>query len=336
MMPLVSLLQWYHQLYPDSPASVFWIGTNKALEETYIPKNLSGYFSIITSKLHRHWDWRNILLPFTLSIAFTQSLWHCLWLRPDVVWTAGGFTAVPVAWAARLLGKPVVSIQQDIERGLANRLIERVATNRYTTVPPSVFPTGTYTHNQYIGLLTRFSPSGQSPMTKPKALPVVLVLGGSSGAQALNNIVWKSLVFFKHSIEMIHSVGPTAQIPGNLPSWYHPQHVFTNELEAQYARATIVVTRCGMNAIAECAVLAKSVIVVPLPNTHQEVNARWLEENKAVLSLHQQSLTPEKFAHAILALLENQKKQQELLYTLHALLPQATKETVRKVFEHKQ
>jgi len=335
MIPLVSLLQWRARLNPNTPVEVFWIGTKKNLEENYLPNNLKGYASISTSKLHRHWDWRNALLPFTLSVAFVQSLWHCLCIRPDVVWTAGGFTAVPVAWAARLLGISVVSIQQDIERGLANRFIERVATSRYTTIPPSVFPTGTYTAYQYIGLLTRFSSTRSQPKANSTALPVVLILGGSSGAHALNTIVWKSLPYFENSIEMIHSVGPHAQVPNNLPKWYHAQNVIINELEESYQRATVVVSRCGMNVIAECAVFAKSVIVVPLPNTHQEVNALWLQQQGAVQTLHQQSLTPEQFAQAILALLKDTNKQQQLSKTLHTLLPQATQASVKKVFKHK-
>ncbi len=331
MIPLTVLCQWRNcSLSVGERDRVSWVGTGSALEQKYYPMGVINKHFILTAKLHRYWHWKNALLPFTLIRAFVQALGICRKVKPNVIWTAGGFVAVPVAWAGWMLGVPILTIQQDVERGLANRLMEPLARQRAITIPPEAVPSLPYSPKEWIGSLTRFSlPRQRQPTSSVPDRPLVLILGGSSGAQSLNTLIWQMLPLLKGEFDIVHSVGLATPVPPKLPQWYRAiPTINADDLGQWYAKATVVIARAGMNTVSECAYFSKPLVILPLPKTHQEVNAQWLAKHQAVILVSQWDIHPDDFASQITNLIHSPDSRRSLGATLHTLLPSATAERV--------
>ena len=103
-------------------ASVFYLGSEQGIERTLIKPLNIPYYPITAGKLRRYWTWKNLLTPFQLLLGIWQSFLLCRRLKPDIIFSKGGFVALPIVIAARLNGIPVVIHESDLSPGLANRL----------------------------------------------------------------------------------------------------------------------------------------------------------------------------------------------------------------------
>ena len=173
-----------------------------------------------------------------------------------------------------------------------------------------------------------------------KHLPVVLILGGGTGALALNKVVTESLSSLLEFCQIIHIAGKGKNIfqDKNLQDAHRPDsvetmlgkkaatnykkssleryhvHEFlnTDELRHAFTAADVVVTRAGLSTLSELAILAKPIIIVPLPDTHQEKNAKYFASRNAALTLNQKILNTELFTNFIYELLHSKSQKQEL------------------------
>ncbi len=325
MIPLLAMIQARHRLIPSAVSDrIVWIGTPSAIDQQYLPDGLFVFHALPMAKWRRYYSFANALTPALLAFSFFKSLGYCWKYRPDIVWTSGSFVAVPVAWAAFVFRIPIVSIQQDVVRGLANRLIESIAAVRVLTIPLRLLEHPPQRQYHCIGALTRCGPPLRAVKTSTQK-PLLLVLGGSSGAQGLNRLVWEALPHLDRSIEIIHSVGETAVVAGagEGPGYTAYPSIAAEAMPNLLARATVVVTRAGMNLLVECALQACPTVIVPLPDSHQLHNARAIERERAAIVVDQRAITPEQFGHLIVDLIEHPTKAQVLANALHALLPVA-------------
>ena len=130
--------------------------------------------------------------------------------------------------------------------------------------------------------------------------------------------------------DVVHSVGSTAIVPEGLPSWYRAApSLIEEELQRLYSKATLVVARSGMNTVSECAFFSLSLVTIPIPYTHQEVNARWLEQKNAAIVLAQPTLTGGILAKEIIQLVNNSSLRVEIGDALGRLLPPASAKTLQ-------
>jgi len=218
-----------------------------------------------------------------------------------MVITAGSYVAVPVVWAAKRLHIPVLLYQQDVSLGLANRLIAKHATLRCAVADAQALllpqPVTVVGYALRPDLRTGDAARAAAKYGLDIQKSTILVIGGSSGALALNRRFIAALPSLKPNIQVIHITGEGKSTPVTRDGYVHVS--FTNrELPDLYALATFVVSRAGSNVLAELIALGKPALIVPLPNTHQVQNAAVLEERGAMVRAERE-LTPTVFAELL-------------------------------------
>ncbi len=335
VIPLTVLLQWRRRLVDGALTDrVVWIRTFSNIETSYIPEGAMSA-RIVTAKWHRYGTVQNVLMPLKLITACVQAVWYCLRYRPSVIWTAGSFAAVPMVWVGSLFGIPSITIQQDRQRGLANRLMEPFATHRYATIDPQLIQGGTEQAYEWIGVLSRFDRRLQSPITvddlKTPHKRTILVLGGSSGAMSLNALIAQVVLLLPTDVRVIHSTGAYSIAKTTARCEYSASPSFGKELARYYQESALVVTRAGMNALNECALFSKNTIVIPLTASHQEVNAQMVEDHDAGIVFSEASLTPQILLKAIEKLLDSASV--EYGQKLHTLLNIAPEDHIARAVE---
>lgn len=309
--PLLAVIERARQ--QKRPWTFTFVGTRSGPERQLLEPFDVSYRPITGAKLRRYFSWHNGLLPFTLARAIGESIRILKKVKPDVVLAAGSFVAVPVAWAARMLHIPMVIYQMDVRPGLANRLIARVATHIVVAFRHHI-----YTFNRdkttAIGMIARPSVLRARRAESLETLglstdrPVVLIVGGGTGAKALNHKVAAVAQQLTKRAQIIHITGAGKELPVTAPH-YH-QYAFLGELmPAALAAADVVVTRGGLATISELTALGKPSLIIPMPESHQEENAEFLRRHNAAAVLSQQGLTPQQLAKAIERLVTDFKLQ---------------------------
>lgn len=318
LAPLVAVAEQLRKTDPDTQIQFLVSGSEAELS---VLENGNWTATVFQSgKLRRYFALENILDIGKVSFAFLRALSLLKKFKPDLVVSAGSFNAVPVFWAAKMLKIKTAVHQQDIQWGLANRLTARFAS--LVTVAYS----GTFhkPNQEIVG-----NPVGQhifhgdANRAREKYhlrsdVPVLFILGGSSGAKAVNDLVEKSLDQLTYFCQVVHVTG-TAKMKSVEHDRYFPIQFLSSGIEDLYAAADLVVTRAGMNVLSELAVLAKPAIVIPMPKTHQTANARFFSVKNAVVALDQLQTTPESFVEAVKDLLHDDSKRNQLGKVLHSL-----------------
>ncbi|HTM68976.1 MAG TPA: UDP-N-acetylglucosamine--N-acetylmuramyl-(pentapeptide) pyrophosphoryl-undecaprenol N-acetylglucosamine transferase [Candidatus Binatia bacterium] len=306
--PVTPLLAVIREARAAEPAATFaWIGTEGGPEERLVAEAGVPFHAISAGKLRRYFSWRNLTDPFRVVGGFFASRALLRKLRADAVVSAGGFVAVPVAWAARSLGIPVHVHQQDVRPGLANRL-SLPASSTMSVALESSLADFARRRPVWTGNPVRPELSGGSPAEAARifgleqGLPTVLIMGGGTGAAGLNKLVWGSLPSLLARTQIIHVAGPGKTDPSVAAMRYRQYELLTAELPHAYAAADLVVTRAGMGALTELAALGKPAIIVPMPGSHQEDNARAFEAGAGATVLDERRVATEAFAAAVIGL----------------------------------
>jgi UDP-N-acetylglucosamine--N-acetylmuramyl-(pentapeptide) pyrophosphoryl-undecaprenol N-acetylglucosamine transferase len=250
--------------------------------------------------------------------------------KPDVVFVKGGFVGLPVGIAAKMLRIPLVIHESDVSPGLTNRTLGRWAKviavgfpekNYHDFDPKKLFYTGNLVRTE---LLNAHRLAGLAAFKLSPDLPVVLVTGGSLGAQAINNAILSALPELVQFCQIIHLTGENElpRIEFELRQHarfehrdrYHPYAFLMSEMANALAAADLVVARAGANTIAEMAALAKPTILIPnyLMAGHQVDNARMLARLGAVRVLDEATLTQPKLVGEIQRVLGSETEQEAL------------------------
>ena len=317
--PLVAI---YEELKTrDSNLEVLWLGTKSGPEKEFLAKYNIPFKIVTAAKLRRYLSGWNLLAPFSYWIGVIHAYFILRKFKPDIVLTAGSFVAVPVILAAWLLKIPRFVHQQDLEIGLANKLMANWATIITVTFKDS-FDLFNPLKTKLIG-----NPIKQEVLagSKDKALqffqlnpdlPTILITGGGTGAQIINQIVFESLGQLIAKYQIIHLTGKGKGLAFKLEDYY-PREILklideryrayeflSQENYDAMALADLVISRAGFATLSELAVLAKPAIIIPISG-HQEVNAQYFAKYNAVKILAQEKLTKENFIAAIEYLMQN-------------------------------
>jgi UDP-N-acetylglucosamine--N-acetylmuramyl-(pentapeptide) pyrophosphoryl-undecaprenol N-acetylglucosamine transferase len=258
---------------------------------------------------------RKLLLPLNLLIAFAQALKAIMRHRPDVLLGMGGYPSFPGGMMGVLLGKPLVIHEQNSVGGLANRVLACVA-DRVLTGFPQAF-TGAHdkplpcgkVNSTWVGNPVRASIAAlAAPQRATHGRLRLLVVGGSLGAAALNDVLPKALALLpiEQRPDVSHQSG--AKHADALRGAYAAAGVtaevreFIADMAAAYAGCDLAITRAGALTIAELAAAGVPAVLVPYPHAvddHQTGNAHFLSDAGAAILLPQPELTPEKLAALI-------------------------------------
>ena len=282
---------------------VIWLGSPSGMEARLVPQR--GYLMapVQFSGLRGKGFMAALLLPMRLLRAFWQSLESLRLHKPNVVLGMGGYVSFPGGMMAVLLGKPLAVHEQNSIAGLTNRLLARVS-DRALQAFPDALPNAQLTGNPVRADIVALP--GPELRSAGRSGPLrLLVVGGSLGAQALNQTVPQALASMPQSLRpvVVHQSG-AAHIEA-LRQAYRQAGVdaesvpFIDDMAAAYAGADIVMCRAGALTVSELACAGVASILVPYPHAvddHQTGNARYLADQGAALLLPQSDLSAERLS----------------------------------------
>jgi len=285
---------------------VTWLGAPNSMEAELVPKH--GYemawvkFSGVRGKGFA----RLLRLPFDLLIALIQSAAAVLRHRPDVVLGMGGYITVPGGMMSALLRRPLVIHEQNSIAGLSNKLLGHLA-KKVLSGFPEVMPKAVWCGNPVRKEIARLPEPGQRYSSRSGNLNV-LVVGGSLGARAINEVVPKALAMLPQDMRpnVLHQTGK--QHYEDVKRAYQQAGVhaeiepFIDSMAKHYGNADLVICRAGALTIAELAAAGVASLLIPFPfavDDHQTRNAEFLSKHKAAILMPQNELSAEKLAQLL-------------------------------------
>ncbi len=296
--PNIALIEHFQR----KGCAVVYVGSVAGIESDIINNIGIRFLAISSGKLRRYFDWQNFVDPFRIFCGFLQSLIICLRERPQVVFSKGGFVAVPLVFAAWLMRIPVISHESDVSPGLANRLcfplVRTICVNFPQTTKylkgDKALVTGTPIRN---ALLKGSERAGRDLLGFTEDKPTVLVFGGSLGAARINEAVRSVLNELLSRYQVAHVVG-AGNVDHQLNLTGYVQREFLHdEFGDVLAAADVVVARAGANSIYELLVTRKPHILIPLPSAasrgDQLENAQAFSEAGYSRTLEESSLDDE-------------------------------------------
>lgn len=317
--PLIAV--WQELSGQNIKTEVLLVGTSYGPEKKFLQQYPEiKFIAIPQAKLRRYFSLLNLLTPLFLLAALIKSSSILSNFRPNLIISAGGFSGVPIIWLGKVFGCKIIIHQLDLQPTLSNKLTQRQADLITVTFDKSLndFPKK---KTVVIGPLLRREAvlKKQSVSDGKKTL---LVLGGGTGALTLNKLIVEALPLLNKDTCVFHVTGlGKGVIEGNLPN-YQQVEFLTSDYYQKIAQADVVVSRAGLSTLLELSFFAKPVIIVALPNSHQEVNAGYYEVNKAAINLKQNTLTPTVLAEKINALFNDQTALKELAKNIKMMAPQ--------------
>lgn len=219
------------------------------------------YHEIPAVKLERRLTPKNFLIPFKLFGAIKHAKKELLNVKPDIIFSKGGFVSVPVAIAGKKLGIPVISHESDLSFGLANKIILHYCTLMCTTFEKTGKGQKKCVHTGQPIRQKIFEGQKERYFTR-STYPTLLVLGGSLGAKFLNDLVFENLDKLTENFNVLHICGKN-----NFQEIKHENYVllpFAENIEDVFASADLVVSRAGSGVINELLALQKPMLLVPL------------------------------------------------------------------------
>ena len=283
----------------DAGFEISYIGSYDGIEKRLISDFDVSYYGIATGKFRRYFDLKNFSDPFRVIKGYKEAKKILKEIKPDVIFSKGGFVAVPVVRAAGDLHIPCIIHESDMTPGLANKLCIPVAQKICCNFPETLkcMPTDK-------AILTG-SPI-RSELTKGNKIaayelcgftankPVVMIIGGSQGASSINQVVREALPKLLEDFQVVHICGKDKvdnlmlSIPG-----YKQFEYIKAELKDIFAMADVVVSRAGANAICELLALNKPNVLIPLSSGSrgdQILNAASFEEQGFSIVIREESL----------------------------------------------
>jgi UDP-N-acetylglucosamine--N-acetylmuramyl-(pentapeptide) pyrophosphoryl-undecaprenol N-acetylglucosamine transferase len=285
---------------------VVWLGNEGAMESRLVPPRGFEFVSLGFGALRGKGMGRKLKLPFSLTVAIARALRRLGEVRPGVVLGMGGYVSFPGAVAARLRGLPLVVHEQNAVAGLANRVLARLA-DAVLTGFPGALPGGRWVGNPVRRELTAL-PSPEARFAGRQGPLRLLVVGGSLGAKALNEVVPAALARLSPAERPLVTHQSGSAHFAALEQAYAHYGVearllpFIEDMGAALAEADLVISRAGAMTVAELAAVGVGAILVPFPHAvddHQTANARFLVEGGAARLLPQSELTPEGLAELL-------------------------------------
>jgi UDP-N-acetylglucosamine--N-acetylmuramyl-(pentapeptide) pyrophosphoryl-undecaprenol N-acetylglucosamine transferase len=283
---------------------VVWMGARGGMEERLVPPR--GYRTAwIRAKAARGKGLvQKLLLPANLLYSFWESARLIRALKPNVVLGLGGYVAFPGGMMASLLNRPLALHEQNAVPGLANRVLSSVS-DKVMVAFPRALGSAEWTGNPVRTEIAAMAPPEERFGGRTGPIRI-LVVGGSLGAQALNEAMPKALALLPVPVSVVHQSGEKhlqvlrknyadAGVDGEFVA-------FIDDMARRYAEADLVICRAGAVTIAELSAGGMASILVPFPHAvddHQTANARFLAEKGAAILVPQREMTAEKLAALI-------------------------------------
>jgi UDP-N-acetylglucosamine--N-acetylmuramyl-(pentapeptide) pyrophosphoryl-undecaprenol N-acetylglucosamine transferase len=283
---------------------VVWMGNPDSFEACAVPARGYEMAWIRFAALRGKGLMRKLMLPFNLLSGFWQALRAICRVKPDVVLGMGGYVSFPGGMMAALLGRPLLIHEQNSVAGLANRVLAKVADRVFCGFPDAL-PKSRWVGNPVLPEIAALPAPAARLANRDAARLNLLVLGGSLGAAAINEIVPKGLALIPEAERpaVLHQAGEKhlATLTANYAAAgvYADCAAFIKDMAGAYAWADLVLCRAGASTIAELAAAGVASALVPFPHAvddHQSVNAKFLVAAGGAFLMPQDEMTPESVA----------------------------------------
>ncbi|MDX1642404.1 MAG: undecaprenyldiphospho-muramoylpentapeptide beta-N-acetylglucosaminyltransferase [Balneolaceae bacterium] len=330
-----------------SDVEILFVGTRDRMEWETVPKYGYEIKSIWISGIHRRFTVQNLMFPLKLVTSIIQSFSILRSFNPDIVIACGGFVSGPIGWVAAKLGIPLFLQEQNSYPGLTNRLLAKHAITIFTTFEDAkqylpeekIKLTGNPVRGQVQSLekataLKKFEFS--------EHLQTLLILGGSGGAKALNDILLSELnrIHNEANLQVIWQCGP--KYYDDLADEIDFEKYtnlrllpYINDMSAAYGASDLVVARAGAGTFSELAAVGKPAIMVPSPNVaedHQTTNAKSLV-NTGAAELLKESALEESFYETVIEIIRDEEKLSKMASAMKSLArPNAADDIKQEIF----
>lgn len=355
VFPILAIVREIRRIYSKKDLEFFFVGPKDEFGTILLSQEGIEVKEILAGKFRRYFSFQNFIdILIKTPIGILQSFFYILFqIKPQLIFSKGGYGSLPVILCGKILGKPIFIHESDAVPGLSNRISSRWAKKIFISFPKTeYFP---LEKTVLVGnpirkeLLEGSKDKAQELFRLTLKKPVILFMGGSQGAEMINDFVLRILNMILKDFEIIHQCGrenfkgvkSEAQvvIEKDLEEYYHPfPFLSEEELKNAYNASDFIVSRAGSGSIFEIAAVGKPSILVPLPSAaanHQVKNAYQYAENGACLVFEQENLIPnfflEKIRYLFLEQIELEKmKNQALRFSR----PLAARAIARHILEY--
>lgn len=340
--PALAIAEELKKRHPE--AEFLFVGAKGKMEMEKIPEAGYAIEGLWISGLQRKLTIKNLLFPFKLLSSLKASTKIIRKFKPDAVIGTGGFASGPLLKVAGQKNIPCLLQEQNSYAGLTNKWLAKQAKKICVAYEgmEKYFPKEkiVFTGNPVRGDLLEIDEKRTEAISFFKLDPskkTMLVLGGSLGAQKINEGIAAEIEFLKkQGLQLIWQCGKLYQ---DRFDKYNTEkniqvHAFLNRMDLAYAAADLIISRSGALSVSELCIVGKPVIFIPSPNVaedHQTKNAKALEKNKAAILLPEKIMSTN-FQKAIEELLKNPEKQQELASSIKKMAkPRAASHIVDEI-----
>ena len=319
IFPLIALVREIKRLDIGKDIQFVYLGPKDDFAKSFFSQEGIAVKTILAGKIRRYFSFRNVLDMLKVPVGMMQAFFTIFIFSPDIIFSKGGYGSLPVVISGWLLLTPIFLHESDAAPGLANKIAGKLALEIFTAFP--VEKTEYFPAKKMIsvgnpiraGILKGSTAVAKKHFSLTGKKPVVLILGGSQGAQRINNVVLIILSDFLKQFEVIHQTGKrnfeaikneaSTVIKKEQQKEYHPVP-FLDEtaLSHAYKVADLIVSRAGAGTIFEIAAAKKPSIIVPLRGSaqnHQVKNAYAYAENGAAEVLEDANFTPHFFLERV-------------------------------------
>lgn len=285
--------------------NIYYIGSDKENEKTLVEKYNIPYYSIDAPKFIRQMTLKNLSIPYKMVKSIQESKKLLKSLNADVVFSKGGYIALPVVIASHKLGLKTIIHESDTSMGLANKISARYCDKICTSFDfqnssDKYVYTGSPIREEFL------SPQKRNYFKNNN--PTILVIGGSQGSKYINDFIYENINIITQKYNVIHICGAKKSQTINNPNYM--QIEFSNDIATLISSSDIVLTRGGSNALFEILTVGKPMIIVPLANKasrgEQIDNAKYFMQHN--LGCYMPTLEISCFMDTVKSELENKDK----------------------------
>lgn len=343
--PALAVAEEIRKLKPKT--EFLFVGTRGGPERNMVEKIGIKFISIPAAKWRRYFSLRNLFSPIILAAGLIKATLIVYKFRPQVAFSAGGFVGVPVCWAAKIFGAKIIIHQQDARIGLANKLVSAFAHQITTAFKQTAkeFYSGSGLFEQklkpraeWVGNPVRRQLLDGSKVDIKQYFqlsdqpPILLILGGATGAKQINQLVEKIVPELVINNQIIHQTGAGKNNLRFQNKNYHPFELIPFDAYAAILKAAhLVIARAGLSTLAELSVLGKPAIIIPMPGTHQEDNAKILKLTHSAIVLLGQEAEASSLLQAINKVKFNPELSKKLSINVQELMPLNSAEKIAKI-----
>lgn len=353
VFPLVAVIREIRRFYPKKDLEFFYIGPQDELGEILISQEDVNIKTIPAGKIRRYFSFQNIIdIVFKIPWGFVKSFFYFVKIDPHLVFSKGGSGSLPVTFCAKLFRAPLFIHESDVVPGLSNKIAGRWARKIFVSFPNTeyfdlskVVVVGNPIRSE---VLTGSKDQARDLFSLTLEKPIILFIGGSQGAEFINDFVLRVLNTLLQEYELIHLCGQgnlkgvqaeaEVVLKKELEKYYHPYATLDEQkIKHAYKAADFIVARSGAGTIFELAALGLPSILIPLPGSaanHQAKNAYSYAQTGAAIVMEQDNLKENFFLENVHHLFIHPEKMAKMKEeALRFSKPFAAKEIARNILE---